>query len=214
MTSDAKNTLPTLWTHTAQELLDAAGSRRATPTGGSVTAISGVFGLALLTLAVNLTLSKKDPPAELTDHLDTLRSFQSRLQALADEDASLYADFMKQARQNDGGPDDKLRRQTREVPLQLARELAQALALTTDLRPLVHRSVISDIDAGAALLQGALQAALITLASNLGSSDQDQNDTDSQTAELWTAWQELQDQRQQALAQLSEYQEAERSDRQ
>ncbi|WP_261663053.1 cyclodeaminase/cyclohydrolase family protein [Deinococcus sp. Marseille-Q6407] len=164
---------PSLWTHTMQEVLDAAGARRSVPTGGSVVAVSGAFGVSLLILAVNLTLTKADPPAELTALNDKLRSLQARIQALGDADATLFAAFMKQARQPDtpAAEEDELRQQTREVPLQLARELQTGLALAQQLRPLVHTSVVSDIQAGGAILHGALQAALFTLANNLSSAD-------------------------------------------
>lgn len=162
-----------LWTHTAQEVLDAAGARRSVPTGGSVVGLSGAFAVSLLILALNLTLTKKDPPAELTPLADELRSLQQRLQTLTDADAKLYAAFMKQARQGDATDAEQadLRQQTREVPLQLARELALGLDLARQLHPLVHSSVVSDIQAGAALLHGALQASLFTLTSNLRATD-------------------------------------------
>lgn len=154
-----------------QEVLSAAGARRSVPTGGSVIAVSGAFGVSLLVLAVNLTLTKKDPPAELTALHDALRSGQRRIQTLGDADAELFAAFMKQAC-SEGTPkqdEEALRQQTREVPLQLARELQESLSLARQLRPLVHTSVVSDVQAGAAILQGALQASLFTLAHNLSS---------------------------------------------
>ncbi|GHG04643.1 serine cycle enzyme [Deinococcus piscis] len=169
---------PSLWDHTMQQVLDAAGARRSVPTGGSVIAVSGAFGVSLLVLAVNLTLTKKDPPAELTTLHDTLRLLQRRIQALGDEDAELFAAFMKEARQQDVAAEqtEALRQQTREVPLQLARELQEGLRLAQQLRPLVHTSVVSDVQAGAAILHGAGQASLFTLAHNFSSLEEGQGE--------------------------------------
>ena len=195
----ANTPAPSLWSHTAQEVLDAAGARRSVPTGGSVIAVSGAFGLSLLVLAVNLTLTKKDPAAELTTFSDRLRSLQRRIQTLGDEDAELYAAFMKQARQK-GPPEatqEALRQQTREVPLQLARELQEGLELARQLRPLVHPAVVSDVQAGAAILQGALQASLFTLSHNLATLPEGEGD------EFRRQWRGLQQEQQAAQAWLS-----------
>ncbi|MDO4262616.1 MAG: cyclodeaminase/cyclohydrolase family protein [Deinococcus sp.] len=184
----APKATPSLWTHSMQEVLDAAGARRSVPTGGSVIAVSGAFGVSLLVLAVNLTLTKKDPPAELTALNDALRTLQRRIQALGDADAELFAAFMKQVRSEDTPKQDEeaLRQQTREVPLQLARELQEGLTLAGQLRPLVHASVVSDVQAGAAILQGALQAGLFTLAHNLaGLEPEESGEFRRQWQQLW-----------------------------
>ena len=183
-------------------MLDAAGARRSVPTGGSVVGLSGAFAASLLILAVNLTLTKQDPPTELTPLADELRSLQQRLQTLTDADAELYAAFMKQAHQGDTTDAEQanLRQQTCEVPLQLARELALGLDLARQLHPLVHSSVVSDIQAGAALLHGALQASLFTLAANLRGTEADEATTFKQ------AWHTLTEQARAAASWLAEQQ--------
>lgn len=194
--SSAHTEKNSLWHHTAQEVLQAAGARRSVPTGGSVTALSGAFAVSLLILAVNLTLSKQmpqhSPPSELIRYSDGLRTLQGRLQTLTDADAELFAAFMQQAHTDADSTTDPnkqahLRQHTREMPLQLARELAVGLALAHDLRPLVHSSVVSDVEAGTALLRGALEASLFTLRQNLQTAQKE----GTATERFWLQWQEL-----------------------
>ena len=186
---------PSLWTHTAQAVLDAAGARRSVPTGGSVTAIGGAFGVSLLMLAVNLSLTKRDPAPELTALHDRLRATQRRIQQLGDEDAALFAAFVKEVRQgSDPAAEAELRRDTCEVPLALGQALAEGLELARELRPLVHTSVVSDVQAGAALIHGALGAALFTLAhslSGLAAQDQEKGGDDAQAADIQAQWARL-----------------------
>lgn len=161
-----------LWERPAQELLQAAASAAPTPGGGSTAALTGAFGAALLEMALNITLKKNGETAEgLRPVLQTLAGLRERLQALADEDVRAFRAYVQATRLPEGGEQNEALaaagQAAMQVPLQLARTALEALDLAPPLATRVHAEVTSDVGAGAAILEGALHAALLTVDINL-----------------------------------------------
>lgn len=164
--------MTSLWNQTAGNLLNEAASVRATPGGGSVAALSGAFGVALLEMALQITRKKGDAP--LQAQLETLNRLRVRLRELADEDVRAFQAYVQAARLPQDAPERAAAGEAAlQVPLDLARTLVEALTLAPALPPLVHPEVLSDVGAGAALLEGALHAALLTVEINLPHVPQD-----------------------------------------
>lgn len=186
-----------LWNQTAAELLDATASAQPTPGGGSVAALSGAYGAGLLSMALNIThakaLKKAQRAAERAGEaadlpappqaLEVIGGVRTRLRALADEDVAVFRQFVAAARRPGGTPEADAEREgalaeaseaARAVPLEIARQCAAALAAAEGLAGEVHPEVVSDVGAGAALLRGAAQAALLTFEINLRSLSSDE----------------------------------------
>lgn len=171
----------TLWTRSAQDLLDATSSRQPTPGGGSVAALGGAFGTGLILMAARISLHKAQkagntPDPALTAALDTLDGIQSRLQRLADEDVAVFRGYVDATRLPKGTDAEKTERRAaldrageaaRAAPLGIAQACVEALEQAQIGLPHVHPEVVSDVGAGASLLRGALEAALLTLDINL-----------------------------------------------
>ena len=171
----------TLWTRPAQDLLDATSSRQPTPGGGSVAALSGAFGTGLVLMAARISLHKAQkagdtPDPALTAALDTLEGVQDRLRRLADEDVAVFRGYVDATRLPRSTDEEKAARRAaldrageaaRAAPLGTAQACVEALEQAQACLEHVHPEVVSDVGAGAALLRGALEAALLTLDINL-----------------------------------------------
>lgn len=171
----------TLWNQTAAALLSATASHKPTPGGGSIAALSGAFGTGLLSMAMTISSRKaqkagNELPPELSATLERLQAIQARLQVLADEDVAVFRKFVDATKLPKETDEDKQRRAealaaageaARNTPLEIAAQCVQALAEAEGTVREVHPEVVSDIGAGAALLRGAIDAALLTVDINL-----------------------------------------------
>ena len=171
----------TLWDQTAADLLKATASHKPTPGGGSIAALSGAFGVGLLSMALTISRNKarkagQDLSPELSATLDRLQTIQARLQALADEDVAVFRKFVDATKLPKDSDEEQQARAdalaaageaARATPLEIATQCVQALAEAEGTVTEVHAEVVSDIGAGAALLRGAIDAALLTVDINL-----------------------------------------------
>ncbi|PTA69762.1 cyclodeaminase/cyclohydrolase family protein [Deinococcus arcticus] len=163
--------MSSLWAHPAQALLEAAASPDATPGGGATAAITGAFGAALLGMAVGITQQKGDHAA-LAEVLEEVTALRGQLQGMADEDVQAFGTYVEAQHlpKEDPGRSAALRtagEAAMVVPLALARAVVGGLARAPELAAQVHPEVVSDVGAGASLLRGALDAALLTVQINL-----------------------------------------------
>ncbi|MBZ9711950.1 cyclodeaminase/cyclohydrolase family protein [Deinococcus multiflagellatus] len=163
--------MSSLWSRPAAELLDATASAEATPGGGATAAVAAAFGAALLSMAVGIS-QKREASAELENAGRQVTALRRRLQALADEDVQAFGQYVKASHlpSDDPGRPEALQaagETAMQVPLTLARTIVEGLEAAQALAPQVHPEVVSDVGAGASLLQGALLAALLTVEINL-----------------------------------------------
>ena len=116
------------------------------------------------------------PEPALTTVLDALEEVQGRLQRLADEDVAVFRAYVDATRLPKVTDEEKAARRTaldrageaaRAAPLGAAQACVEALEQAQACLEHVHPEVVSDVGAGAALLRGALEAALLTLDINL-----------------------------------------------
>lgn len=170
-----------LWNQTAADLLKATASHQPTPGGGSVAALSGAFGAGLLSMALTISRNKarkagQELSPELGATLERLHTIQARLQALADEDVAVFRKFVDATKLPKDSEEEKQARAqalaaageaARSTPLEIAAQCVQALTEAEGTVREVHPEVVSDIGAGAALLRGAVDAALLTVDINL-----------------------------------------------
>lgn len=175
------NVPPTLWNQTAQQLLMATASEQPTPGGGSMAAMSGAYGAALVIMALKVSRQKAqkkggDLSADGLEALSQLTRFQLRLQELADEDVAAFEEYMYARKlPKDTEEHKEQRRQTTtqvanrmlHIPYEVAELCTSALYQAMDCVAAADKGVVSDVGAGAALLYGAVEAALLTLDINI-----------------------------------------------
>ena len=167
-----------LWELSARELLARTASADPTPGGGSVAAISGALGLALVQMALAVSLKGKGDQGDLTALHRGAGELLARLLPHPDADVAAFRGYMDALAlpKADEGQRATRRsavqvaaRSATEAPLSAARDLLAGLELAQRAAVLAHRNVVSDVGAGAALLAGALHAELLTVDINLSS---------------------------------------------
>jgi methenyltetrahydrofolate cyclohydrolase len=167
-----------LWSLTAGELLTRTASGDPTPGGGSVSAISGALGLGLVCMALEVSARRKDAAPEVSALLQQATRQLERLKLHPDADVAAFEGYMVAlALPKADGMQKAERKQAIQAasaaathaPLAAARDLLTALELAERAATLAHRSIVSDVGAGACLLGAALQATLLNVDINLGS---------------------------------------------
>jgi methenyltetrahydrofolate cyclohydrolase len=178
MRTDPIDMSETLWTLTLRDFLSATASAQPTPGGGSVACVTAAYGLGLVIMALEISRKRKDVarPAEIDELIAEARPLLDLIAAAADADIAAFRDYMAALRLPKETGEQKRRRSTAmqeavvratESPLAAARLMVGALQLATRALPLTHAHVVSDVAAGAGLLDGALTAVLLNVDINL-----------------------------------------------
>ncbi|MDE3131186.1 MAG: cyclodeaminase/cyclohydrolase family protein, partial [Acidobacteriota bacterium] len=169
-----------LWDSTASELLQRASSGDPTPGGGAIAAVAAAFGVALVRMALEVTISSADGDkgdlGRLADAQARARELQAGFVEAADRDVAEFEALMAGYRMP-RGTDDQRRARRHAIdeatvtatrgPLDLAEAAGGGLALADEVAPLVKRTIVSDVQAGRDLLRAAALAALRTAEINL-----------------------------------------------
>lgn len=169
----------TIWDKTLQAFVDDVASSSPTPGGGSVSLVSAVLGAGLIAMAISISLKGKAGEAhgtELTKTLETIEHLRGQLIAKSDADIAAFGQFMDAYRlPKDSVELQRVRDRTLaeaaqvacNVPISAAQIVCRCLELAMDVRPLVSKMIVSDIDAGVLLLRGAGLAVLLNVDANL-----------------------------------------------
>jgi methenyltetrahydrofolate cyclohydrolase len=181
----------TLWQSGLAEFRDATASASPTPGGGSVAGVSATLGMGLVIMALEISAKRKD--ATEVEKMTTLiaegREMLKELSDDADEDVRAFQGYMAALKLPKESDDEKAQRKaalqeaTRgatEAPLVAGRHIIEALRIAELAGPLAHAHVVSDVGAGAALLEGALKAVLFNVDVNLPGV------TDASAKAIWT----------------------------
>ncbi len=167
-----------LWELSAGELLERTASGDPTPGGGSVAAISGALGLGLVCMALEVSARRVGAAPEVGMLLERTRNLLDQLKRHPDADVTAFQGYMAALALPKTDADQKARRReavrraahtATTAPLAAARDLLSGLELSLLAAQLAHRSIVSDVGAGAHLLSAALQATLLNVDINLGS---------------------------------------------
>lgn len=174
-----------LWDCTAEELLRRASSAEPTPGGGAVAAVAAAFGLGLVRMAIEVTLSTAAGPAgnlaKLADAQDRAGALQARVVAATDRDVAEFDALMAGYRMPRDTDAERAARSeaideaavtATHGPLSLAEASLEAIALADEAELLVKATIVSDVQAGRDLLRGAALAALRTADINLAALEQ------------------------------------------
>jgi formiminotetrahydrofolate cyclodeaminase len=169
-----------LWDKTLIKFLENTASDAPTPGGGSVTMVSAALGLGLVIMAVEISLNHQQATVEelaaMTDLLNTARGQMRSLTLHADEDIVAFNRYMDSLALPKKTPEQKIQRKqamemgilaATNVPLAAARDTLAAIDTGTIAVRLVHKRVISDVGAGAAILGGAIAGVLLNVDINL-----------------------------------------------
>lgn len=175
--ADGTNDLQ-IWDWDLATFVDRTASADPTPGGGSASMVSAAIGMGLVLMALRVTAGKADErEREALDPLlrsgETLREELS-VHAVADLD--VFEAYMAALRLPKSTEEEKSARRERlaqarqaatEVPLNAAQSALEGLDLARQAVHLSDPGIVSDVGAGAALLNGALTATLYNVDINL-----------------------------------------------
>jgi formiminotetrahydrofolate cyclodeaminase len=186
-------TLPSLSRRTVAELFEQAGSTAPTPGGGSVTALCGMLGIALILKALRISIRKnEDRDSYAAADADLVRLADALAQdADADERAfQAYIDAAGLPRESDAEKEARAAALARaailatEAALETLRHAKDAFAISRVLEPAIKASIDADLVAGRELLRVVRSVAVENAETNLRSlKDEAERQRLSQTLE-------------------------------
>ena len=149
------------------------------PGGGSVAALVGSLGAALLCMVGNYTVGKKQYEGvedEVERILKAADGLKDELSSLVQEDIKAYQNYSrtshmpKDTEQQRKARSKALERSLKEaalVPLKTSQLSLRVIELAEEILPLGNPHLISDVGVGALLAEAALEAAAINVQINL-----------------------------------------------
>ena len=164
--------------HSIQTFLDNLASQSATPGGGSVAALMGAQGAALVSMVCNLTIGKPkfaDVEAEMQSVLDKAETLRGQLIDLIQQDIDAFNRLIAQYALPKETEEEKAVRseaiqsvlkEVTDVPMQCVRACAEIIRLSKVAAEMGNPNVVSD--AGAALMAayGALKISVLNVLIN------------------------------------------------
>jgi methenyltetrahydrofolate cyclohydrolase len=168
------------WDLNIAEMRDLVASVKPTPGGGSVSVVSAVFGLALVSKGIAISLRHVDADSPNHQTLSELKSAMGksteRLGVFADADANAFQAYL-QARTMPHATEAEANARTTAMnnalldairtPLEAASEMGTGMALAETAAKLADDRVLSDVVAGALLLRASISSVLLNVDSNL-----------------------------------------------
>jgi len=173
-------------TQKVSEFLDLLASDAPAPGGGSVAALCGALGAALVSMVANLTIGKE----KYKDNWDDMRAVLKRSETLRaefvklmDEDTEAFNNFMAALRMPRDSEEQKAARKealggaaktATEVPLLTLEKCAELTVLAAEAIKLGNVNAVSDGGSAALLAEAAGKAAAYNVRINLpGIADKD-----------------------------------------
>lgn len=175
--------------------LSEVASETVTPAGGTSAAVVGAIGASLCEMTCLHTVGKEgyeDAAAELEAAGDDLAALRGQLLELADSDATAVEELL------DATDDDRQRRMKRAtgVPLSIAETCLDVLESAVLVTACGSENARADAASGAIFVEAALQAAVLTVRTNIEYVDDPDfvEKMDERTAEIAAAAEETFDQ--------------------
>jgi methenyltetrahydrofolate cyclohydrolase len=161
--------------------LDELASDAPAPGGGSVAAISGALGAALVSMVCNLTLGKKGYD-EVQDDIQALlaqsEALRVELTNLVEEDVKAYTGYSVAAKMPRGSEEEKAVRAkamqaalktATDVPLSIAETAVKVMDLCMPAAEKGNKWAVSDAGVAVLMAEAALRSAALNVLINLGS---------------------------------------------
>ena len=159
--------------------LDELASNSPTPGGGSVAALVGALGAALISMVGNLTISKKKYEGVEEDFKKIISSSEKlryELSQLIEEDVKAFNNFMATYKMPKETEDEKKMRtekmqealiEAAKVPLRVAYKCLDIIILSQETAEKGNINVISDAGVAALMAEAALESAMLNVKINL-----------------------------------------------
>jgi len=159
--------------------MDALASKSATPGGGSVAALTGAMGSALVSMVGNLTLGKEkyqEVEDDIKNILKKSEKLRNDLENLMERDIEVFNQFMATLKLPKETKEQKKERKQKiqialieaaNVPLEVAIKCQELFDICQEIAHKGNKSVISDAGVGVILAQAAFDSAILNVKINL-----------------------------------------------
>jgi len=159
--------------------LDELASNSPTPGGGSVAALAGALGVALISMVGNLTVGKKkyeDVEEDIKKIIGSSEKLRYGLSQLIEEDVKVFNNFMATYKMPKETEDEKKVRAEKiqeslikaaKVPLKVAYKCLDILSLSKEVAEKGNINVISDAGVAVLMAEAALKSAILNVKINL-----------------------------------------------
>jgi len=159
--------------------LEELASNSPTPGGGSVAALAGALGAALISMVGNLTIGKKkyeDVEEDIKKIISSSEKLRYELSQLIEEDVKVFNNFMATYKMSKGTEDEKKIRTEKiqaslikaaKVPLRVAYKCLDVLNLSKEVAEKGNINVISDAGVAVLMAEAALESAILNVKINL-----------------------------------------------
>lgn len=163
------------------EFLDKLASRSPEPGGGSVSALVGALGAALVSMVGNLTLGKEKYTAvqdKVEEMLETSEKLRGELQGLIQKDTEVYASVSAAFKLPRETEEQKAERTARvqealklatEVPFEIAEKCLEVARLSETAAEIGNVGAVSDAGVAVLLAEAAAQSAALNVKINVNS---------------------------------------------
>ena len=167
-----------IWNCGLAEFRDRTASADPTPGGGSAAMVSAAIGMGLVLMALRVTEGKAEDREALAPLIEGGDRLLAELSQHADADIAVFEAYMAALKLPRGTEEEKTARRAAladaaiaatEVPLNAAQSVLESLDLARQAAAVSDRGILSDVAAGAALLNGAATAVLYNVDINLKS---------------------------------------------
>jgi len=159
--------------------LNELASNSPTPGGGSVAALAGALGAALISMVGNLTVGKKkyeDVEEDIKKILSSSEKLRYELSQLIEEDVKVFNNFMATYKMPKETEDEKKIRTEKmqealikaaKVPLKVAYKCLDILSLSKEVAEKGNINVVSDAGVAVLMAEAALESAILNVKINL-----------------------------------------------
>jgi len=159
--------------------LDELASNSPTPGGGSVAALAGALGAALISMVGNLTVGKKkyeDVEEDIKKIISSSERLRYELSQLIEEDVKVFNNFMATYKMPKETEDEKKVRaekiqealvEAAKVPLKTAYKCLDIMILSEEIAEKGNINVISDAGVAVLMAEAALESAILNVKINL-----------------------------------------------
>jgi formiminotetrahydrofolate cyclodeaminase len=165
---------------TVSQFLTELASSAPAPGGGSVAALSGALGAALVSMVCNLTVGKKkyaDVEKDIKAILEKSERLRHKLADLLEADVQAYtavSQAMKMPRDTDEEKAARAKvleqalKQATEVPMQVAEACVEVMALCQPSAEKGNKNAVSDAGVAVLMAEAGLRSAALNILINLG----------------------------------------------
>jgi len=159
--------------------LNELASNSPTPGGGSVAALAGALGAALISMVGNLTVGKKkyeDVEEDIKKILSSSEKLRYELSQLIEDDVKVFNNFMATYKMPKETEDEKKIRTEKmqealikaaKVPLRVAYKCLDILSLSKEVAEKGNINVVSDAGVAVLMAEAALESAILNVKINL-----------------------------------------------